>query len=269
MRIASAAVLAPVAIYLVYRGGWAFTGLVMLAAVLMTYEWARLVRGSHLNADYIIHAVTAIVSIGLAGADKPLLGLLAALAGVVLALVVVILRGQGRRWPMIGFPYILLPCIAIVWLRSGGEWGMLTLYWLLAVVWATDIMAFVAGRTIGGPKLAPRFSPAKTWSGLLGGMAGAAVAGAATSLILNLDVAVLLALISGGIAVIAQIGDIAESALKRYAHVKDSSHLIPGHGGVLDRVDGLIFAAVAAALAALIGVLTEQGQGIGLGVFVV
>ncbi|WP_422007068.1 phosphatidate cytidylyltransferase [Pyruvatibacter mobilis] len=269
MRIASAAVLAPVAIYLVYRGGWAFTGLVMLAAVLMTYEWARLVRGSHLNADYIIHAVTAIVSIGLAGADKPLLGLLAALAGVVLALVVVILRGQGRRWPMIGFPYILLPCIAIVWLRSGGEWGMLTLYWLLAVVWATDIMAFVAGRTIGGPKLAPRFSPAKTWSGLLGGMAGAAVAGAATSLILNLDVALLLALISGGIAVIAQIGDIAESALKRYAHVKDSSHLIPGHGGVLDRVDGLIFAAVAAALAALIGVLTEQGQGIGLGVFVV
>jgi phosphatidate cytidylyltransferase len=183
--------------------------------------------------------------------------------------VVVILRGQGRRWPMIGFPYILLPCIAIVWLRSGGEWGMLTLYWLLAVVWATDIMAFVAGRTIGGPKLAPRFSPAKTWSGLLGGMAGAAVAGAATSLILDLDVAVLLALISGGIAVIAQIGDIAESALKRYAHVKDSSHLIPGHGGVLDRVDGLIFAAVAAALAALIGVLTEQGQGIGLGVFVV
>jgi len=269
MRVASAAVLAPVAIYLVYLGGWAFTGLVMLAAVLMTYEWARLVRGSHLNADYIIHAITAIVSVGLAGAQMPLLALAAALAGVLLALLVVVLRGQGKRWPMIGFPYILLPCIAIVWLRSGGDWGMVTLYWLLAVVWATDIMAFAAGRTIGGPKLAPRFSPAKTWSGLLGGMAGAAIAGAATSIILELDVTFLLAAISGAIAVLAQIGDIAESALKRYAHVKDSSQLIPGHGGVLDRVDGLIFAAVAAGLAALIGVLADEGQGIGLGVFVV
>lgn len=241
----------------------------MLASVLMTYEWARLVRGSHLNADYAIHAITSIVAVGMAGADYPLYALGVAAIGFSVALAVVAWRGQGKRWPMIGFPYILLPCIAIVWLRSGGEWGMITLYWLLAVVWATDIMAFAAGRTIGGPKLAPRFSPAKTWSGLLGGVAGAAIAGAVTSILLGLGVPWLLAVISGLIAVLAQIGDIAESALKRYAGVKDSSQLIPGHGGVLDRVDGLIFAAVAAALAALVGVLADEGRGVGLGFFVV
>jgi len=267
MRIASAFVLAPGVIYLVYLGGWPFTGLVMLAALLMIYEWARLVRGSHLNADYVIHAITAIIAVALAGAGQPILALLAAFTGFAIGLGVVVMRGQGKRWPMIGFPYILLPCIAVVWLRSGGEWGMLTLYWLLAVVWATDIMAFVTGRTFGGPKLAPHLSPSKTWSGLLGGVAGAAVAGALTSVFLDLQVGWLLAMLSGMIAVIAQIGDIAESALKRYANVKDSGALIPGHGGVLDRVDGLIFAAVAAAMVALIGVLAEEGRGIGLGAF--
>lgn len=266
-RIASAAVLAPVAIYLVYVGGWPFTLLVMLVAVLMTYEWARLVRGSHLNADYVIHAVTAIIAVALAGAGMPLLALGAALAGVAVAFGVVVWTGQARRWPMIGFPYILLPCIGLVWMRSGGEWGMLTLYWLLAVVWMTDIMAFVVGRTFGGPKLAPRLSPSKTWSGLAGGVAGAAAAGALTSAALGLGAAWSLAAISGIIAVVAQIGDIAESALKRYADVKDSSALIPGHGGVLDRVDGLIFAAVAACAAALIGLVAGGGKGMGLGVF--
>lgn len=267
-RVASAAVLGPGVIYVVHLGGWALTAFVMLAAVLMTYEWARLVRGSHLNADYVIHAITAIIAVGLAGFGLPLFALGAAALGFIVAMGVVIWRSEGKRWPMIGFPYILLPCIAIVWLRSDGEWGMWTLYWLLAVVWATDIMAFVVGRTVGGPKLAPRFSPAKTWSGLLGGMAGAAVAGALTSVLLGLDAFWLLAAISGATAVIAQVGDIAESALKRYAGVKDSSALIPGHGGVLDRVDGLIFAAVAAAFVALIGVLAEEGEGIGLGIFV-
>lgn len=267
-RIASAAVLGPGVIYVVYLGGWALTAFVMLAAVLMTYEWARLVRGSHLNADYVIHAITAIIAVGFAGMGLPLFSLGVAALGFVIALGVVIWRRESRRWPIIGFPYILLPCIALVWLRSDGEWGMWTLYWLLAVVWATDIMAFVVGRTVGGPKLAPRFSPAKTWSGLLGGMAGAAIAGALTSILLGLGVMWLLAAISGVTAVIAQVGDIAESALKRYANVKDSGALIPGHGGVLDRVDGLIFAAVAAAFVALIGVLAEEGEGIGLGIFV-
>ena len=266
-RIASAAVLAPVAIYLVYLGGWPFTLLVMFVAVLMTYEWARLVRGTHLNADYVIHAATAVLAVGLAGGGRPLLALAAALAGVAIALAVVAWRGEGKRWTIIGFPYIVLPCVGLVWLRSGGDWGMLTLYWLLAVVWATDIMAFVAGRSIGGPKLAPRLSPSKTWSGLAGGVAGAALAGALTSAILGLGAGWSLAAISGTMAVIAQIGDIAESALKRYADVKDSSALIPGHGGVLDRVDGLIFAAVAASLAALIGLFAGGGKGIGLGVF--
>ncbi len=267
VRIASAAVLAPVAIYLVYLGGWPFTALVMLVAVLMTYEWARLVRRTHLNADYVIHAITAIIAVGLAGAGMPLLALAATAAGIGVAIMAVIIRGEGKRWPMIGFPYILLPCVGIVWLRSGGDWGMLTLYWLLAVVWATDTMAFVVGRSVGGPKLAPRYSPSKTWSGLLGGMAGAAVAGAGTSFVLELGVPWILAGISAMMAVLAQIGDIAESALKRYADVKDSSALIPGHGGVLDRVDGLIFAAVAASFAALIGLVAGKGQGIGLGVF--
>lgn len=165
-------------------------------------------------------------------------------------------RGTAPLLFAFGLPYITLPAAALVWLRSDPVAGFETILWLLCMVWATDIGAYAAGRTIGGPKLAPRFSPKKTWAGLVGGVISAAVVGAAFASWLGLSL-IGFASLSGVLAVVAQAGDIFESAVKRRFDVKDSSNLIPGHGGVLDRVDGVLPVAVVVAAVALI-----QGGGI-------
>jgi phosphatidate cytidylyltransferase len=141
-----------------------------------------------------------------------------------------------------GVIYVGLPALALVWLRNHVPGGAEHVLWLFLVVWATDIFAYFAGRSIGGAKLAPSISPGKTWAGLYGGMAGAGLTGGVVALAFGAGfwpASVLAALL----AVVAQIGDLFESALKRRAGVKDSGHLIPGHGGLLDRIDGLVFAA--------------------------
>ena len=132
--------------------------------------------------------------------------------------------------------------MALVWLRADAPGGMQHVIWLLMVIWATDICAYLVGRTVGGPKLAPRISPGKTWSGLLGGVAGASLLGGFAAQALGAGYW-FAAAVGGCLAVIGQVGDLFESALKRRAGVKDSGHLIPGHGGLLDRIDGLVFAA--------------------------
>lgn len=213
LRVLSGLVLVPIALGLAYAGGTAFNLLVLLAAALMADEWRRLCS----------------VDASASGAAH-------------------------RRWLWLaaGAVYIAVPCIAIIWLRSDAAVGRQAILWLFAVVWATDIGAYFAGRGIGGPKLAPRISPAKTWAGLLGGMVCAALVGAATALLLDLSRAVPLIVISGLLAVVAQAGDLLESMVKRRFGVKDSGHLIPGHGGVLDRLDGLLTAAPAVAALTLV-----------------
>jgi len=149
------------------------------------------------------------------------------------------------------FVYVLAAVVALLWLRHQPEMGRETVIWMLACTWATDIGAYFVGASAGGPKLAPRISPSKTWSGLIGGMAWAAVASAATGLAFGLGSTFSLAAIGAVLAIVAQLGDLAESALKRSAGVKDSGGLIPGHGGLLDRVDGLLAVLVMVALVRL------------------
>ena len=146
------------------------------------------------------------------------------------------------------YVYVLAALVALLWLRHQPEMGRETVIWMLACTWATDIGAYFVGASAGGAKLAPRISPSKTWSGLIGGMAWAAVASAATGLAFGLGSTFSLAAIGAVLAIVAQLGDLAESALKRSAGVKDSGGLIPGHGGLLDRVDGLVAVLVAVAL---------------------
>ena len=260
-RILSALILAPVALGLAWLGGWPFAALLAVAAVAMSWELSALLPG-HSAASRMMLAGFAVLAIFLTATTGPFVALLAGVAGLAFAVAISMLRGASSWPPLLAYPYLILPLIALLWLRLDAEYGRLAIFWLLLVVWATDIFAYFAGRGIGGPKIAPRLSPKKTWAGLIGGMFGAGVVGAAAAIWLNLGSPALLALVSAGLAVVAQAGDFFESALKRRAGVKDSGKLIPGHGGILDRVDGLVTAAVAAALIALLHGSLGPGMGV-------
>lgn len=148
--------------------------------------------------------------------------------------------------------YGLAAIIALLWLRHQPDLGRETVLWIVACVWATDIGAYFVGSLAGGARLAPRISPGKTWSGLVGGICMSAVVSAACGLAFARGETIALALAGIGIAIVAQAGDLLESAAKRQAGLKDSGHVIPGHGGLLDRVDGLIAALVLVGAARLI-----------------
>ncbi len=158
-------------------------------------------------------------------------------------------RPGAVPWYGLGLVYVFVPCIALIWLRNDPSVGLQQIFWIVALVIAADTGAYIAGRSIGGPKLAPRISPNKTWSGLGGAVVSAAAVGAITAVVMDLPSVGTVIAVSGGLGIVAQAGDLAESAFKRHFGVKDASNIIPGHGGALDRVDGLI--AVAAAVAGI------------------
>ncbi len=247
-RILSALVLLPVAVAVVLLGGWPLTVLVAAAGALMIIEWDRLCGDRRFGALGVVQTAVVLVAIVATPTAGAVWGLVALIAGAALAAAMAPMSGRSPSWPGIGVLYVGLPCIAILWLREIPDAGRDILLWLLALVWATDIGAFVVGRSIGGPRLAPRVSPGKTWSGLAGGIVSGAGVGAAAAIASGTGSALGLAAISAVLAVVAQIGDLAESAVKRRFGVKDSGRIIPGHGGVLDRLDGVLAVAPAVAL---------------------
>ena len=165
-------------------------------------------------------------------------------------------RSGSSTWSCLGIFYVGFPALALILLRGDSHYGFAAILWMFLVVWAADTLAYFAGRIIGGPKLAPVISPKKTWAGLGGAVAGSALVSFIFACVTQLDGIWTLAILAGCLAVVEQAGDLFESSLKRFHGVKDSGRLIPGHGGVIDRVDGLIAVAVAAAL---IGVFHDQG----------
>lgn len=169
-------------------------------------------------------------------------------AGLIFAEWRAMTRGWGAAWFVAGVLYALLPAVSLLWLRLPPD-GVWVVLWIFVITWATDIFAFFAGRSFGGPKLAPRFSPNKTWSGLAGGVAGATIAGGL--LVVQTGLPRVLLLAAPLFALAAQGGDLFESAIKRRAGVKDASQLLPGHGGVMDRLDGLVPVAVLTVLLSL------------------
>ncbi len=240
-RLASAIVLGSTALACVWLGGAAFAALIVAVALLMCWEWDRLTGGDGRSwTVFLLGAIVVAVCV-LAAVGWPEVALAVALAGALAVALIARLVARPPGWALLGVPYIVLPCVAVIWLR--GVAGFEVVIWLLAVVWATDSGAYVFGRAIGGPKLAPRISPKKTWAGLIGGMTVAAAAGWLLALAFAIGQPTLLAIAAAVLAVVGQAGDLTESAIKRHFQVKDSSNLIPGHGGVLDRVDGLLFAA--------------------------
>ena len=235
LRFISAAVLLPLAFGAAWLGGIWWVILVAVFAGAMAWEWSRIVTSNRSSAAAAIIAVAGAVELTHLGTATFALMVLA--LGAVLA--TVLARGERLGWQALGVFYVGLPSLAIVWIRDEPD-GLAALAWMLTLVIAVDTGAYVAGRSIGGPKLAPRISPRKTWAGLAGGIIAALLIGAIWSFLLDLPRALPLILISGVLAAVEQAGDLAESAFKRRFGVKDSSQLIPGHGGVLDRVDGLL-----------------------------
>lgn len=251
-RIASALVMVPVALAIVWYGGPWISSLAALSAAIMAWEWGRLVGRSTRVVDDLLLAGMAAVSV-LAGAYlAPWLGLLVGVAGILLLQRLAGVRNAAPIWTAAGLAWIIGPCIGFVWLRADPTEGPATAFWLLAVVWAIDTAAYVAGKTIGGPRLAPRISPKKTWAGLIGGLLAAVLVGLATALIVGSNQIGRIALLSGVLAIVEQIGDMAESFAKRRFGVKDSGNLIPGHGGLLDRLDGMLAVVVAVVILSLV-----------------
>lgn len=240
-RVVSALILVPVTLGAAYRGGPIWDLLVGVMGALMAWEWARLCNSGRLSRVGLATLALAPVVVAV-GATVDVR------AGLIVIGVGMLIIGIGARlesvanptWLMLGVPYVGLPCLALSWLRGMPQEGLVTLLWVLGLVWATDTGAYVAGRKIGGPKLAPRISPNKTWVGLFGGMAAAAIVGFAASALVAGVSPWIAAPLGAALAVVEQAGDLFESAVKRRFGVKDSSSLIPGHGGVLDRVDGLL-----------------------------
>nr|WP_301183104.1 phosphatidate cytidylyltransferase [Sphingomonas quercus] len=247
VRAASGVVMIIIAVAAIGYGSIAFTGLLSAAAVAIAVEWAGLM-GAGRVATRLLVAATALplILLILLGSDVPREAILA--AAVAAALAVALL--SRSVWNGAGVLYALLPILSLIYLRDQYDGITLTL-WTLVIVWATDIGAYFAGRAIGGPKLAPRLSPNKTWAGLIGGMVAALVIGVALAFPFNISFR--LAGTAALLAAAAQGGDLFESWLKRRAGVKDSGHLLPGHGGVMDRVDGVVPVAVIVAGLVMVG----------------
>jgi phosphatidate cytidylyltransferase len=239
VRVASACVLIPVVLLDVWLGDWWFTGFVALLMGLVAREYVRLaLDGDGLQLGlHVAAALCATLGLVLWGPVVALSGI-AVLWAMSLALLV---RGPGFGvFAALGIGYVAVPGLALLLLRA--QAGAVSIYWLFCVIWLADTAAYFAGRVIGGPKLWPAVSPKKTWAGLLGAIAGAMIAALVVHAGAGLAIGASMLLAAALLAVIEQGGDLYESALKRRAGVKDSGSLIPGHGGVMDRVDGLLAA---------------------------
>jgi phosphatidate cytidylyltransferase len=261
MRVIAALVLAPVTIAIAWFGGWPWLWLVTAAAGLIYVEWLMIVGAARERA-LVAAGLAALAAAGLclmAGRTVPALGAIAA------GIVVLAALARGRRlWVASGLVYAGLAMLASILVRADATFGFVALVFVLLVVWGADIGGYFAGRAIGGPKLWPRVSPKKTWAGALGGLA-LSLAAAAVFAALGFGRLVPLLMLAGALSVVSQLGDLFESAVKRRFGVKDSSQIIPGHGGLMDRLDGFVVAIV---VAAVIGLARGGLDGIGRGFMV-
>lgn len=237
-RIVTALLLTPLTIAVLYAGHPYLNVLALIFGSMLAWEWANMVPNK--GSSFYTAAYTAAL------AAAVLMTCPYAIAGVIIgaaALVWVKAKGEARRNLLtLGVLYISVGIGSLVWLYN--VVGFVTTLWFLIMVWSVDVGGYVVGCNLKGPKLAPKISPNKTWSGLIGGVLFSVIASIIFSFIFGSHANVVFYAVFGGvIAVIAQIGDLVESYIKRSLGIKDSSNLIPGHGGVFDRVDGLIFAA--------------------------
>jgi phosphatidate cytidylyltransferase len=259
IRVLSAVVLAPLAIGAVVAGGWPFVLFWAVAALGVYWEWMSEILRAPRLPQAIGFGVLAFAGL-IAGLGRPGLAVLVLIGGI--AGMAYAIR-ERRGWCVAGLVYAGLVLAGPVVLRADPVSGVAAIFFLFAVVWATDVLAYFGGRLIGGPKLAPPISPGKTWSGGLTGALGGVVAGVVVAMVAGVPNPLAVAWLALVLSVVSQAGDLFESAVKRRFGVKDSSRIIPGHGGLMDRLDGFLAAAgVAALLGVMRGGFDEAARGL-------
>ena len=254
LRVMTASIIGPAALLCIWAGGAWWSALVLLCVAGLAWEWVRLCGGSTRRSPGPVVPAAAVLAACLQILGWPMAAL--ALLGVGALLAWRLASDVPRGWLAFGVLYIGVAGMALLELRHDGEAGRGNVIFLVLVVWASDVSAYFAGRFLGGPKLAPRISPNKTWAGALGGLLGAMAVGSAAALVLGGGSLGPIALLAAMLGVASQAGDMFESWIKRRFGVKDSSRLLPGHGGLLDRLDGVL---AAAPVAALIGLAAGPG----------
>jgi phosphatidate cytidylyltransferase len=262
LRLISAAALGPVVVAAAWVGAPFLSVLAVAAAALMGWEWGRLIDGGRFDRVGQLLVGAEVLGVGAAalGWFAPALALLCAAA----VAAVLLQRAHGHAapsWAGFGVLWIGLPSVALLWLAADPGTGRATVLWLSALVWATDSAAYFVGRGVGGPRIAPSWSPRKTWSGALGGLVAAGVVGLLTAQILGISALSPVVWISLLVSIASQLGDLGESLAKRRFGVKDASGLIPGHGGFLDRLDGMLAALAAVAVLALVAGMSPVAWG--------
>jgi phosphatidate cytidylyltransferase len=264
LRVASSLVLALVALFATYAGGWIFAAFWLLAGAAVLIEWIGMTGAEPRTVLQAVLAAFLAAFAASSGAGAPLLA--AGVCAAALAAAVALGRaGRDRFWAAAGFAYAAVIAVVPPLVREHPRLGLVAILWMFAVVWLTDISAYFAGRRFGGPKLWPAVSPKKTWSGFLGGLGAAVAAGAVVVLVAGrfgweAPVPLGAVVVASAVAsVLSQLGDLGESALKRRFGAKDSGVLIPGHGGVMDRLDG--FWAVAALMGFALAAAQTMRQG--------
>lgn len=251
-RVPSAIAMIVLALAVTWYGGLPFLLFWTIAALIVWYEWTTIVRAEPRTNVMAAGAIAISLAAVLLGFNLPLASFGAVLAGAGICALLANGNQEARAWSGGGLLYAALVFVPAVMLREDPKFGFAAIIWLYAVVWLTDIAAYFFGRFIGGPKLAPVLSPKKTWSGAVGGTLFGVLGGVSAASVANARFAVMSIVIALVVSVVSQAGDIFESFVKRKFGKKDASGILPGHGGVMDRIDGFI---TAAAIALLIGLL--------------
>ena len=269
IRIVSSIVMMPIVIFITYLGYPYFNWLVGICSVLIAWEYAHVVSSGKLDYAGKVLTLGLVLAVMLASTSKLIFALISLGAMAVIILCIDLAKKFVSRvktkspekgnliylrslWIAAGGIYMGGSCVGLVWIRSDLDNGLIVVLWMLLLVWASDCGAYAVGRIVGGPKLAPKISPNKTWAGLAGCIISAGIAGAIVAQRTVIENFYEFIVLSGLIGLVSQMGDLLESAFKRYHGVKDSGNLIPGHGGVLDRVDALLAAIIAVVFISLI-----------------
>ena len=261
LRVASAAVLAPLAFGVAWFGGWPFALFWTLAGVAVVWEWVAMIAGQGNRLLFSAGAGAVVAAAFIAQSARPV----AAIVVIALGALAVFVLAPMRRglWMATGVGYAGALALAPLYLRQDAQWGFIAIALVFVVVWMTDILGYFGGRAFGGPKLAAAISPKKTWSGALAGAFGAIALTAVGAHYILGQASLAILVLALGLSIASQAGDLLESAIKRKFGVKDAGSLIPGHGGVMDRLDGFWTAVLmAAAIGITRGGFEAPGRGL-------